>query len=332
MFTTILSFIFVFGMIVFAHELGHFMTAKYNGIKVHEFALGMGPTIIKKQGKETIYSLRAFPIGGFVKMEGEDEASDDPRSFSNKKPYQRLLVLAAGAFMNFVLAYVLLVIIMFSMGSPSNIVGDLVPDFPAVEAGILAEDKIVSINGVAIKSWEDVIENINNSDGQLLKIEVLRNQNETIFVDVTPNVRDDGSYQIGIQTKFVKKIDQAFSMAWKQFTTFFTDIFKFFTTIGRSQVDAELVGPVGLVSIIGEVSRQGIMNLLLLAAYISINLGIVNLLPFPALDGGRIIFVVIEMIIGRPIDREKEGYVHFIGFAILMALMVFLVFKDISKL
>jgi regulator of sigma E protease len=332
MFTTILSFIFVFGMIVFAHELGHFMTAKYNGIRVHEFALGMGPTIYKKQGKETVYSLRAFPIGGFVKMEGEDEASDDPRSFSNKKPYQRLIVLAAGAFMNFVLAYLLLVIIMFSMGSPSNIVGDLVPGLPALEAGIMAEDKIVSINGVTIKSWEDVIFNINNSRGEVLTIEVVRNQDDTLFIDVVPNVREDGSYQIGIQTKFVKKIDQAFGMAGKQFVSFFTDIFKFFTSIGKSEVEAELVGPVGLVSIIGEVSRQGIMNLLLLAAYISINLGIVNLLPFPALDGGRIIFVLIEMVIGRPIDREKEGYVHFIGFAILMALMVFLVFKDISKL
>lgn len=332
MFTTILSFIFVFGMIVFAHELGHFLTAKYNGIKVHEFALGMGPAIVKKQGAETLYSLRAFPIGGFVKMEGEDEASEDPRSFSNKKPYQRLLVLAAGAFMNFVLAYVLLVIIMFAMGSPSNIVGDIVPDYPAVQAGIIANDEIVSINGVAIKNWDAVIENINNSKGETLTIEVLRGRDERLTFDVVPRVREDGGYQIGIQTKFVKRIDQSFGMAWKQFVSFFTDIFKFFTSIGKSEVEAELVGPVGLVSIIGEVSRQGIMNLLLLAAYISINLGIVNLLPFPALDGGRIIFVIIEMIMGKPIDREKEGYVHFIGFAILMALMVFLVFKDISRL
>lgn len=332
MFTTILSFIFVFGMIVFAHELGHFLTAKYNGIKVHEFALGMGPVLLKRQGAETLYSLRAFPIGGYVKMEGEDEASEDPRSFSNKKPLQRLLVLAAGAFMNFVLAYVLLVIIMFSMGSPSNIVGDIVPDYPAVEAGIIAGDEIVSINGEEIKNWDAVIENINSSNGETLTIEVIRDGDEKLTFDVVPRVRDDGGYQIGIQTKFVKRIDQAFGMAWKQFVSFFTDIFKFFTSIGKSEVDAELVGPVGLVSIIGEVSRQGIMNLLLLAAYISINLGIVNLLPFPALDGGRIIFVVIEMIMGKPIDREKEGYVHFIGFAILMALMVFLVFKDISRL
>lgn len=332
MFTTILSFIFVFGMIVFAHELGHFLTAKYNGIKVHEFALGMGPVLLKRQGAETLYSLRVFPIGGYVKMEGEDEASEDPRSFSNKKPLQRLLVLAAGAFMNFVLAYVLLVIIMFSMGSPSNIVGDIVPDYPAVEAGIIAGDEIVSINGEEIKNWDAVIENINSSNGETLTIEVIRDGDEKLTFDVVPRVRDDGGYQIGIQTKFVKRIDQAFGMAWKQFVSFFTDIFKFFTSIGKSEVDAELVGPVGLVSIIGEVSRQGIMNLLLLAAYISINLGIVNLLPFPALDGGRIIFVVIEMIMGKPIDREKEGYVHFIGFAILMALMVFLVFKDISRL
>lgn len=332
MLLTIISFIFVFGIIVFAHELGHFATAKANGIKVHEFALGMGPTLLKKQGAETLYSLRIFPIGGYVKMEGEDEASDDARSFSNKKPIQRLVVLAAGAFMNFVLAYLLLLIIMFSIGAPSNVIGDLVPDMPAVESGMLANDKIVSINGVRIDSWDAVIENINASGGEPLTIEMDREGSGIVSVVVTPLAKPEGGYQIGIQTMFVKQIDQAFVMANRQFTTFFTDIFKFFTSIGKSEVEAELVGPVGLVSIIGEVSRQGIMNLLLLAAYISINLGIVNLLPFPALDGGRIIFVLIEIVMGKPIDREKEGYVHFIGFAILMALMVFLIFKDISRL
>lgn len=332
MLLTIISFIFVFGIIVFAHELGHFATAKANGIKVHEFALGMGPTLLKKQGAETLYSLRIFPIGGYVKMEGEDEASDDTRSFSNKKPIQRLIVLAAGALMNFVLAYLLLLIIMFSIGAPSTIIEAVVPDMPAVQASILAEDKIVSINGEAIDSWDAVIENINASGGEALTIEINREGSGIISVEVTPLAKPEGGYQIGIQTMFVKQIDQAFVMANRQFATFFTDIFKFFTSIGKSEVEAELVGPVGLVSIIGEVSRQGIMNLLLLAAYISINLGIVNLLPFPALDGGRIIFVLIEIIMGKPIDREKEGYVHFIGFAILMALMVFLIFKDISRL
>ena len=128
MLQTFISFIFVFGIIVFAHELGHFATAKCSGIKIHEFSLGMGPAILKKQGKETLYSLRLFPIGGYVKMEGEDEASDDPRSFSNKKPWKRLIILAAGALMNFVLAYVLLVIIMFSVGAPSNTIAEVVAD------------------------------------------------------------------------------------------------------------------------------------------------------------------------------------------------------------
>ena len=331
MFLTIISFVFIFGMIVFAHELGHFTTAKLNGIKIHEFALGMGPVILKKQGKETLYSLRALPIGGYVKMEGEDEDSDDPRSFSNKKPLPRLIILAAGAIMNFILAYVLLVIIMFGMGAPSNYVGDVIADYPAIEAGIQVNDEIIAIDDQSIKSWDDVIASIDGSDGKSIEVTVKRG-NDTLNLSLTPKPKEGSGYQIGIQTKFVKKVDQAFVMAGRQFGTFFTDIFKFFTQLGRGNVQGDIVGPVGLVSIVGQVSKTGIMNLLLLAAYISINLGIVNLLPFPALDGGRIIFVIIEMIKGKPIDREKEGYVHFIGFAILMALMVFLVIRDVQRL
>lgn len=331
MFQTLISFIFVFGIIVFAHELGHFATAKWSGIKIHEFSLGMGPAILKKQGKETLYSLRAFPIGGYVKMEGEDEASDDPRSFSNKKPWQRLIILAAGATMNFILAYVLLVIIMFSVGAPSNTIADIVVDMPAAEAGIMADDKIVSIDGKSISSWEQVTSAINQSEGNTLVIEVLRDGQKETF-SITPVLKEDGSYAIGIQTKVLKQVDKAFGMAGDQFKYFFTSIFEFFGSIGKKDVTGELVGPVGLVNIVGEVSKTGFINLLNLAAYISINLGIVNLLPFPALDGGRIIFVLIEMVMGKPVNREKEGYVHFIGFALLMALMVFLVFKDISRL
>ena len=331
MFQTLISFIFVFGIIVFAHELGHFATAKWSGIKIHEFSLGMGPAILKKQGKETLYSLRAFPIGGYVKMEGEDEASDDPRSFSNKKPWQRLIILAAGATMNFILAYVLLVIIMFSVGAPSNTIADIVVDMPAAEAGIMADDKIVSIDGKSISSWEQVTSAINQSEGNTLVIEVLRDGQKETF-SITPVLKEDGSYAIGVQTKVLKQVDKAFGMAGDQFKYFFTSIFEFFGSIGKKDVTGELVGPVGLVNIVGEVSKTGLINLLNLAAYISINLGIVNLLPFPALDGGRIIFVLIEMVMGKPVNREKEGYVHFIGFALLMALMVFLVFKDISRL
>ena len=223
MFQTLISFIFVFGIIVFAHELGHFATAKWSGIKIHEFSLGMGPAILKKQGKETLYSLRAFPIGGYVKMEGEDEASDDPRSFSNKKPWQRLIILAAGATMNFILAYVLLVIIMFSVGAPSNTIADIVVDMPAAEAGIMADDKIVSIDGKSISSWEQVTSAINQSEGNTLVIEVLRDGQKETF-SITPVLKEDGSYAIGIQTKVLKQVDKAFGMAGDQFKYFFTSI------------------------------------------------------------------------------------------------------------
>ena len=331
MLLTIVSFIFVFGMIVFVHEFGHFITAKLNHIHVHEFSLGMGPAIFKRQKGETLYALRAFPIGGYVKMEGEDGESEDPRSFSKKKPWQRLIILAAGAFMNFVLAYVLLVIVMFFMGAPSTILEDVIVDKPAAIAGVLADDKILSIDGVAVSEWEDVIEQINSSEGKTLSL-VIERDNNTLNFDVTPMESETGGYQIGIQTKVIKQVDKSFVYASKQFGMFFTDIFKFFSNLGSKSKDAQLVGPVGLVKVIGDVSHQGIMNLLFLAAYISINLGIVNLLPFPALDGGRIIFVIIEMIMGKPIDREKEGFVHFIGFALLMILMVYLVFSDISNL
>lgn len=328
---TALSFILVFGLIVFVHELGHFLTARLNDVKIHEFSIGMGPVVLKKQGPETLYALRLLPIGGYVRMEGEDETSEDPRSFTNKKPIQRFFVLVAGATMNFVLALVLLIIIMVGMGAPSNIIGGIIPDHPAYEAGLQENDKIIEINGVKVSSWENVIDQINASNGNIMNIVVERDGELAVF-SVNPISSSDGSYKIGIQTKVTMQVNRAIPMAWSQFKAFFTDIFKFFVQLGSRDVQGELMGPVGLVSVIGQASRQGIWNLLFLAAYISVNLGIVNLLPFPALDGGRIVFIIIEMIMGKPISREKEGMVHFVGIVLLMTLMVFLVYNDIQRL
>jgi len=332
MLLTIISFIFVFGLIVMSHEMGHYMTARLNDVKIIEFSLGMGPAVYTREKGETIFSVRALPIGGYVKMEGEDGISDDPRSFVNKKPIQRLVILAAGAIMNFVLAYVLLVIIMLGLGFPSTTIDEVIADYPAVEAGLASGDKIIGIDGEVIKTWEEVIQKISESEGQPLNIIVERNNRkiETVLKPVLSE--DDGTYKIGITSSLKKQPTKAFTYAGKQFTTFFTDIFKFFIQLGQNKVEGEIIGPVGMVNVIGQASKVGFLNLLYLAAYISVNLGIVNLLPFPALDGGRIVFVIIEMIKGSPVDREKEGYIHFVGIAILMALMVFLVFRDISHL
>ncbi len=327
----IVSFIVVFGLLVFVHEFGHFITAKLSGVKVREFALGMGPAYFKKQGKETLYALRVFPIGGYCDMEEDNGPSDDPKSFSNKKPIFRLIILAAGAFMNFILAYVLLVIVMFGVGFATNTLKDVVEDYPAAVAGIEAGDTIVAVDGFNTPEWQDIVDRINESKGQTLTITVERN-GQTLNYDVTPQ-NDSGAYKLGIETKTEKRIGSAFVDAGKQFWIFMTSLIGFLVNlIGPGKVEGEVVGPVGLFQTVGKASQQGIMTLIFLASYISVNLGIVNLLPFPALDGGRIIFVLIEMIKGSPVDPKKEGYVHGAGFMVLIALMIFLVFRDISHL
>ncbi|MBS7528015.1 RIP metalloprotease RseP [Fusibacter paucivorans] len=332
MLLTLISFIFVFGIIVMSHEFGHYITARLNDVKILEFSLGMGPAVFTKEKGETLYSVRALPIGGYVKMEGEDGESSDPRSFVQKRPIQRLLILAAGALMNFLLAYVLLVIIMMGMGFASTTLDEIIPYYPAAEAGIETGDTITAIDNEPITSWEEVVERITASNGEPMAITVERDHQLRTYTLVPIISEDDGQYKIGVTSALVKQPGKAFSYAGKQFFVFFTDIFNFFIQLGHQNVEGEIIGPVGMVNVIGQASRVGFLNLLFIAAYISVNLGIVNLLPFPALDGGRIVFVLIEMVKGSPVDREKEGYVHFIGITILMALMVFLVFRDISNL
>jgi regulator of sigma E protease len=332
MLLTLVSFIFVFGIIVMSHEFGHYITARLNDVKILEFSLGMGPAVFTREKGETLYSVRALPIGGYVKMEGEDGESSDPRSFVKKRPIQRLIILAAGAIMNFLLAYVLLVIIMMGLGFASTTLDEVIADYPAAEAGLQTGDVITAMNDVAITSWDEVVAQITGSEGAPIAITVERNH-QLKTVEVVPVLsEEDGQYKIGVTSALVKQPGKAFSYAGKQFYAFFTDIFTFFIQLGHQNVEGEIIGPVGMVNVIGQASRVGFLNLLFIAAYISVNLGIVNLLPFPALDGGRIVFVLIEMIKGSPVDREKEGYVHFVGITILMALMVFLVFRDISNL
>lgn len=334
MIQTFLSFIVVFGIIVMIHEMGHFFTARYFGVTVHEFAIGMGPAIFKRIGKDNIlYTVRALPLGGFVRMEGEDESSDDPNAFSRKKPYQRLIVLAAGAFMNFVLAFVLIFAVVVIIGSPSTQIDNVLADLPASEAGLSAGDRILSINNETVESWNDLVNQIHMSGGKTLDVEVRRaSSNEVERLVINPVQGEGGFYQIGISPAYERNIIRSASISLEQMGNVFKDLYRFITRQLPDEVEAELVGPVGIVKMIGEQSRLGLMNLTLVAAMISINLGIFNLLPFPALDGGRIIFILIEMIKGSPVDPEKEGMVHMVGIIILLSLMVFLVFRDVNNL
>jgi regulator of sigma E protease len=329
---TAISFIFVFGMIVFFHELGHFLVAKKNDVTVHEFSLGMGPKIITKQGKETLYALRVFPIGGYVRMEGEDEESDLEGSFSNKKPLQRLSIITAGPIMNFLLAIVLFAVIFTAIGIPTTEIADFSDNSPALESGLSEGDEIVAIDGIEINSWENVQRTIGSGSGEL-SITVARD-GETIEKVIQPIIEEEtGRRIIGISPEFTKNPLKVAGHSVYQVGFLTKEIFKFFARLpfgGMSE--GEVVGPVGIVSLVGEAAERSFFDVLFLAAYISINLGIVNLLPIPALDGGRVVFILVEMLRGKPVDPEKEGFVHLVGFVILLSLMVLLVFNDVKEL
>lgn len=327
----ILAFIIVFNVIVFIHEFGHFYIAKRNDILVHEFSLGMGPAIISKTIGETKYSFRIFPIGGYVKMEGEDEISDNERSFSSKSVLQRISVVVAGPLMNFILAILLFIGLNLYSGVPNNTISELVDGFPAKEAGIVSGDIITNINNKDVKNWDEAVKII-SSQTEEMKIEVKRD-NEIKSFKVKPIVNDKGQGQIGIirgrEYSFVKSITHAFSF----FYQIILSMLSFFGNLFRGAASsADVVGPVGLFGVISDATKMGIAPLIMLTAFISLNLGIINLLPLPALDGGRIFFMIIELIRGKAISQEKEGLIHGIGFLLLLCLIIFITYKDIVKL
>ncbi len=328
---TLIAFIAVFWVLVFIHEFGHFIVAKWSGVTVHEFALGMGPSIFKYQGKETLYALRIFPIGGYVKMEGDEEESDSPNAFNAKSPWKRLAILFAGPFMNFVLAFVIISGLFIYYGLPVNKVGGFVDNnSPAKIAGLEIGDKIVKIDDKKIKSWSDVTTAITMAEDDKLEIDVLR-ENKPINISVDAKYNEDAQRRlIGVDPKSEKSMLLAIKEAFASIFMIIQMMLGFLALLFMGKCDlSQVSGAVGIYQAVGEASNAGGLVVLDLTAMLSINLGIVNLLPFPALDGGRILFVLIEIVRGKPMPQEKEGMVHFVGFAVLMVLMVLLIFKDL---
>lgn len=333
---TIIIAILLFGVIVFVHELGHFLLAKKAGIKVHEFAIGMGPKIFSTKKGETQYSLRILPLGGYCAMEGEDGESNDPRGFGKKSILQRASVLFAGPFFNIVFAVIILIPVFLYMGSPSTTLGQIIPNSPAKTAGLQVGDEILQINNVKINSWEDIVNNLHNSDGKDVNVVVKRNGAEKEF-NITPQKNEQGSYVIGIAYQPERSIFGAISNAFttifdmsKQMIVFFGQLF---TGSVPGGVENAVTGPVGVISIVSDQASKGIFNLLYIGSVISLNLGILNLLPIPALDGGRLLLLAIEAVRGgKKLNPNKEAVIHMTGFALLMAFMVFITYKDILKL
>ena len=329
--------VLVFGFMIFFHELGHFLAAKKAGVKVNEFALGMGPVLLKTQKGETTYALRLLPIGGFVSMEGEDSESGDAGAFCNKSPAKRFVIIAAGAFMNLLLGYVImLALVMMSSGIATTEIHSFAQGATSNQY-LQAGDKIVEINGKRIRTSNDISYELMREDDGIVDMVVVRDGQRVALDGVTFRMEEvqDGVKAIkldfivkGVAKNFwnvpVYAFDWTVSIV-KQVWMSFVDLIG-----GRYSIN-QLSGPVGVATAIGEASGLGLDYMLILVAIITINLGIFNLLPIPALDGGRLVFLLIEAVRGKPVNPNIEGYINVAGLVALMGLMVLVTFNDIAK-
>ena len=336
--------ILLFSAIILFHELGHFLLAKANGIRVNEFSLGLGPTIVGFTKGETKYSIKLLPFGGACMMEGEDSQSDDDRYFQKKSVWARISVVAAGPIFNFIMAFVLAVIILGNIGISTPTVAQVEDGYGAQTAGLQAGDEIIKMNHKHIHFFKEISMYTLFHAGETVEVTYERN-GERHIVEVQPTYDEEqGRYRYGIDgsgeyTKVgpIKTLQYSVYEVkyWIQYTV---GSLKMLLT--RQVSVNDLSGPVGIVKTIGDTydmsKSDGAfyvwMNLLNLALLLSANLGVMNLLPIPALDGGRLVFLVIEAIRGKRVSEDKEGMVHFIGLLCLFGLMILIMFNDIRKL
>ncbi|GIN37495.1 RIP metalloprotease RseP [Heyndrickxia oleronia] len=415
--TTVIAFIIIFGALVFFHEAGHFYFAKRAGILCREFAIGFGPKILSFKKNETLYTIRLLPIGGYVRMAGEDqemldlkagqrvglifndkeqvekivlngknrypnirlievesadldhdliikgyEEEDDEtlktfslmkeavivedqvetqiapwdRQFASKSLGKRAMTIFAGPMMNFVLAIVIFTILAIIQGVPTNdpILGKLTNDGAAKQAGLHTGDTVISIDGSEISSWEDIVDVIQKHPGEELMFTIERN-NQTKDIAVTPKAEKEGEKEvgrIGVLNPVEKSPLKVATYGVQQTYQWTIEIFRMLGKLVTGQFSIDMLsGPVGIYKSTEVVAKSGVLYLMKWGALLSINLGIMNLLPIPALDGGRLLFFGVEALRGKPIDRQKEGMVHFIGFALLMLLMIIVTWNDIQR-
>lgn len=334
--------IIIFSFIVFFHELGHFLLAKKNGIDVDEFALGMGPTLYSKKFKGTKYAVRLFPIGGFCAMGEDEEATASPNNFNNKSVWARISVIVAGPVFNFILAFVFAIILTAMIGYDRPVVGAVEEGFPAAEAGLLEGDRIERMGGKKIHIFREI--SIYNQFHQGEDVEITYSRGgEKHTVTLTPKKDEEAGYsRLGISSEGYREADfltavqyGAYSVKYWISTTL--ESLKMLVT-GKVSLN-NLTGPVGIVDVVEDTYQESrsygyfvvLVELLNIAIMLSANLGVMNLLPLPALDGGRLVFLFLEAVRRKRVPPEKEGYVHMIGIVLLMVLLVFVMFNDIRR-
>lgn len=349
---TLLAFAVALGALVFVHELGHFLVAKGLDVKVLRFSIGFGPIAWSRRRGETEYALSVLPLGGYVKMLGEDDeeeaASEPHRAFSTQAPLRRAAIVVAGPAMNFLFAFLVYVVLFVAVGAevPSNLpsVGGLSMGSPAERAGLRVGDRIVSVDQRAIATWEELSKSVLESGGKPLRLQVQRDDGQ-IQVDVTPELRTNrnlfgeetgSAYRIGIEAardwKAVGPVE-AVGMAGEQTYTASMVVAKGFALMLTGRVPLkELGGPIAIARAAGQQARAGLRYFLSMLAFLSVNLGVLNLLPVPALDGGHLALVAVEGVMGRPLRPRHREIAQQLGLLVLLTLMVFVFYNDIHRL
>ena len=343
---TLLILIIILGIIVFIHELGHFLAAKKMGVYVHEFAIGMGPKIFsfKRKNDETRYSIRLLPLGGFTALASDNESGEGLKKnqiLENKTAFQRFLVLIMGIIFNMLLAIVLLFINGLIYGSPKTdpYVGEIVEDSPASKTDLSTGDLILKVNGKSVKSWDDVLLETRFGEKKETYTFLIERDNKQCEINISPEYKTDEDGEeipsFGF-TSMVKK-DKGFVSALKYgFEGTYKSIASVFNILGKlitGKIGANnLSGPIGVYTVIDNIKSKGLENLIYLTAYLSVNVGVINLIPIPVFDGGRILILLIEKIKGKKTNPKLETWLNNIGAILLILLMVYVAINDILKL
>ncbi|MBQ3337953.1 MAG: RIP metalloprotease RseP [Selenomonadaceae bacterium] len=342
MILTIAAAVFVFGLLVLVHEFGHFITAKMTGMRVDEFAIGFGPKLISRKHGETVYSLRAIPLGGFNDIAGMDPDNNTAgeRGFCAKPVLYRMVVILAGATMNFILPIILFFTIYATLGvgKPADdpIIGGIIPNMAAEQVGLKEGDKILSVDGQTVTTWKDFTDKLKSVEaGQNVQLRYERAE-KISEVTVAPTFNEqEKRVLLGVQSSIVyesKTLPESFSLALehtKDITVFMLEsIAKLFKEPEQTE---NLAGPIGIVQMSGQVAERGFIPLLNFAALLSINLGIINLLPVPVLDGGHFVNLFIEAVRGKPLGAKAIAYTQRVGIALLLMLMLFATKNDLVR-
>lgn len=333
---TIILALIIFSILVLVHEGGHFLAAKRAGMRVDEFAIGMGPTLWKFKKGETVYSLRAFPLGGFNRIAGmEGPEVSDPRGFNRQPLSKRMGVIAAGSGMNFLLAILLFILTFMVLGLPAdrNVIGRVEPGMPAAQAGLKPGDKVLMINDIPVNSWSGMVELINQHPEAEISLLIERQGQQRRLTLTTTKDPDTGVGLIGIGPVWERQgLWRSITLGFRQSVAITVLIITSLVQMVTGQVAPDVVGPVGIVQLVGQAATFGLANVMTFMAVLSVNLGLINLLPIPALDGSRLVFLSIEAIRGRPINPEKENFIHLIGFALLIGLLILITYQDLIRI